>query len=129
MADGIMELMDLLNDIINEVSDIISTFELFGDGVSENCNISKIQIELLRDVIKGISTVLQIVIAVAAKVFNEIKDTATGVATAISNKWNQLKGTLTDNAFVKNITAAWTAIYNKAVDIIGRLKKLWNEFM
>ncbi len=129
IADGIMDIMGLLNDIINVISDVISTFDLFGDGVTDNCNISKMQISLLSDIIKGIGTVLQIVVAVAAKAFNAIKDTATNVANGIMNKWNQLKGTLTDNAFVQNIAAAWTTIYNKAVEIIGKVKKLWNEFL
>lgn len=129
VADGVMDIMGLLNDIINVISDVISTFDLFGSDVTENCNISKAQISLLSDIIKGIGTVLQIVVAVAAKAFNAIKDVATNVANGIQNKWNQLKGTLTDNAFVQNIANAWTAIYNKAVEIIGKVKKLWNDFL
>lgn len=129
IADGVMDIMGLLNDIISVISDVISTFDLFGDDVVGNCNISKMQIQVLSDVIKGIGTVLQIVVAVVAKAFNAIKDAATNVANGIQNKWNQLKGTLTDNAFVQNLANAWTAVYNKAVEIIGRLKKLWNEFM
>lgn len=129
IADGIMDIMGLLNDIINVISDVISTFDLFGTDVTDNCNISKMQISLLSDIIKGICTVLQIVVAVAAKAFNAIKDAATNVANGIMNKWNQLKGTLTDNAFVQNIANAWTTIYNKAVEIIGKVKTLWNEFL
>lgn len=129
IADGVMDIMGLLNDIINVISDVISTFDLFGSDVTDNCNISKIQIQMLSDIIKGIGTVLQIVVAVAAKAFNAIKDVATNVANGIQNKWNQLKGTLTDNAFVQNLANAWTAIYNKAVEIVGKVKKLWNEFL
>ena len=129
IADGVMDIMGLLNDIINVISDVISTFDLFGTDVTDNCNISKAQISMLSDIIKGIGTVLQIVVAVAAKAFNAIKDTATNVANGIMNKWNQLKGTLSDNAFVQNIANAWTTIYNKAVEIIGKVKKLWNEFL
>lgn len=129
IADGVMDIMGLLNDIINVISDVINTFDLFGDDVTDNCNISKIQIQMLSDIIKGIGTVLQIVVAVAAKAFNAIKDVAANVANGIANKWNQLKGTLTDNAFVQNIANAWTTIYNKAVEIVGKVKKLWNEFL
>lgn len=129
IADGVMDIMGLLNDICNVISDVIKSFELFGDGVTDNCNISKIQIQLLSDIIKGIGTVLQIVVAVAAKAFNAIKDAATNVANGIANKWNQLKGTLTDNAFVQNIANAWNTIYNKAIEIVGKVKKLWNEFL
>lgn len=129
IADEVMDIMGLLNDIINVISDVISTFDLFGSDVTDNCNISKIQIQMLSDIIKGIGTVLQIVVAVAAKAFNAIKDVATNVANGIQNKWNQLKGTLTDNAFVQNIANAWTTIYNKAVEIIGKVKKLWNDFL
>ena len=129
IADGVMDIMGLLNDIINVISDVISTFDLFGSDVTDNCNISKIQIQMLSDIIKGIGTVLQIVVAVAAKAFNAIKDVATNVANGIQNKWNQLKGTLTDNAFVQNIANAWTTIYNKVVEIIGKVKKLWNDFL
>ena len=129
IADGVMDIMGLLNDIINVISDVISTFDLFGSDVTDNCNISKIQIQMLSDIIKGIGTVLQIVVAVAAKAFNAIKDVATNVANGIQNKWNELKGTLTDNAFVQNIANAWTTIYNKAVEIVGKVKKLWNEFL
>lgn len=129
IIDNVMDIMGLLNDIINVISDVISTFDLFGDDVVSNCNISKVQIQLLSDIIKGIGTVLQIVVAVCAKAFNAIKDAATNVANGIQNKWNELKGTLTDNAFVQNIAAAWTTIYNKAVEIIGKVKKLWNEFL
>lgn len=129
IADGVMDIMGLLNDIINVISDVISTFDLFGSDVTDNCNISKIQIQMLSDIIKGIGTILQIVVAVAAKAFNAIKDVATNVANGIQNKWNELKGTLTDNAFVQNIANAWTTIYNKAVEIVGKVKKLWNEFL
>lgn len=129
VADGVMDIMGLLNDIINVISDVISTFDLFGSDVTDNCNVSKIQIQMLSDIIKGIGTVLQIVVAVAAKAFNAIKDVATNVANGIQNKWNELKGTLTDNAFVQNIANAWTTIYNKAVEIVGKVKKLWNEFL
>lgn len=129
IADGVMDIMGLLNDIINVISDVIKTFDLFGDGVTDNCNISKIQIQMLSEIIKGIGTVLQIVVAVVAKAFNAIKDAATNVANGIKNKWNELKGTLTDNAFAQNIANAWTAIYNKAVEVIGKVKKLWNEFL
>lgn len=129
MADGVMDIMGLLNDIIGVISDVIKTFDLFGDGTVENCNIAKVQIQLLSDIIKGIGTVLQIVVAVVAKAFNAIKDVATNVANGIKTKWNELKGTLTDNAFVQNLSNAWTAVYNKAAEIIGKLKKLWNDFM
>lgn len=129
IADGVMDIMGLLNEIINVISDVISTFDLFGSDVTDNCNVSKIQIQMLSDIIKGIGTVLQIVVAVAAKAFNAIKDVATNVANGIQNKWNELKGTLTDNAFVQNIANAWTTIYNKAVEIVGKVKKLWNEFL
>ena len=129
IIDQVMDIMGLLNDIINVISDVISAFDLFGDGTVENCNIAKKQIELVSEVIKGIGVVLQIVVAVVAKAFNAIKDVATNVANGIANKWSELKAKLTDNAFVKNISAAWTAIYNKAVEIIGRLKKLWNDFL
>lgn len=129
IADGVMDIMGLLNDIINVISDVISTFDLFGSDVTDNCNISKVQISLLSDIIKGIGTVLQIVVAVAAKAFNAIKDVATNVANGIQNKWNQLKSALSDNAFVQNIANAWTTIYNKAVEIIGKVKKLWNDFL
>ena len=91
--------MGLLNDIIGVISDIIDTFQLFEINITDNCNISKIQIQGLSEIIKGIGTVLQIVVAVAAKAFNAIKDLATNVANGIANKWNELKGTLTDNAF------------------------------
>lgn len=129
IIDNVMEIMGLLNDIIGVISDVISTFDLFGDDVVGNCNIAKVQIQVLSDIIKGIGTVLQIVVAVCAKAFNAIKDAATNVANGIQNKWNELKGTLTDNAFVQNIAAAWTTIYNKAVEIIGKVKKLWNDFL
>lgn len=129
IADGVMDIMGLLNDIINVISDVISTFDLFGSDVTDNCNVSKIQIQMLSDIIKGIGTILQIVVAVAAKAFNAIKDVATNVANGIQNKWNELKGTLTDNAFVQNIANAWTTIYNKAVEIVGKVKKVWNEFL
>lgn len=129
IIDNVMDIMGLLNDIIGVISDVISTFDLFGDDVVGNCNLMKVQIQLLSDIIKGIGTVLQIVVAVCAKAFNAIKDAATNVANGIQNKWNELKGTLTDNAFVQNIAAAWTTIYNKAVEIIGKVKKLWNDFL
>nr|DAT69149.1 MAG TPA: hypothetical protein [Caudoviricetes sp.] len=83
IADGVMDIMGLLNDIINVISDVINTFDLFGADVTDNCNISKIQIQVLSDIIKGIGTVLQIVVAVAAKAFNAIKDVATNVANGI----------------------------------------------
>ncbi len=129
IADGVMDIMGLLNDIIGVISDIIDTFQLFEINITDNCNISKIQIQGLSEIIKGIGTVLQIVVAVAAKAFNAIKDLATNVANGIANKWNELKGTLTDNAFAQNIANAWNTIYNKAVEIVGKVKKLWNEFL
>ena len=129
IADNIMDLMGLLMDIINVITDIIKAFDLFGDDVTDNVNISKKQIELLSSIIKGIGTALQIVIGVAAKVFNGIKEVALNAANGIKNKWNELKGVLTDNAFVQNISKAWTTIYNKAVEIIGKVKKLWNDFL
>lgn len=129
IADGVMDLMGLLNDIINVISDVISTFDLFGSDVTDNCNISKIQIQMLSDIIKGIGEALKIIVAVAAKAFNTIKDTATNVGNAISSKWNEVKRTLSDNAFARTIMAAWNSVYNKASEIIGRLKKLWNQFL
>lgn len=129
IVDGIMDLMGLLNDIINVISDVISTFDLFGEDVTDNCNITKLQIELLTEIIKGIGEALRIIVAVAAKAFNAIKDTATNVGNAISSKWNDVKRTLSDNAFARTIMAAWNSVYNKASEIIGRLKKLWNQFL
>lgn len=129
IADGVMDLMGLLNDIINVISDVISTFDLFGEDVTDNCNISKLQIELLSEVIKGIGEALKIIVAVAAKAFNAIRETATNVGNAISSKWNDVKRTLSDNAFARTIMAAWNSVYNKASEIIGRLKKLWNQFL
>ena len=129
IADNIMDLMGLLMDIINVISDIIKAFDLFGDDVTDNVNVSKKQIELLSSIIKGIGTALQIVIGVAAKVFNGIKEVALNAANGIRNKWNELKASLSDNAFVQNISKAWTTIYNKAVEIIGKVKKLWNDFL
>lgn len=129
VLDNIMLVMNALGEVINVVSDVIKAFEEFQIEGTDNINIFAKQVEFLKDVIKGIGTVLEIVVRLVAKAFNEIKSAVENAGNAINEKWEGVKKSLMDIAFVRTLVNGFQTILNKASEMIAKVKKLWNDFL
>lgn len=129
IADNIMLVMDAINEVINAISDVINAFDDFETESISSINPLEAEIDILIEVIKGISTALQIIVKLAAKVFNSITGIVSDAADWIGEKWNKLKETLGDIAFVRIIVSAFQSVLNAASEMIGKIKKLWNDFL
>ena len=127
VADNIMEVMDALNEVINVISDVIKSFEAFSGEGEKSINPLKIQLNLLVGIIKGVGEVLEVIVRIAAKVFNSIREKAFEAADWIGTKWQELKQKLGDVAFVRAIINAFNKVIDAAANMINQIKKYWNK--
>ena len=126
-VDNIVAIMDCLGDIVDAIEGVVKAFELFGVEVSADTNISIIQLRLLTKVFEGICEVLEVIVAMAAFVFNDMKQKALDAAKWIGDKWAELRKNLGDDSFVFVIVRAFQTVVDKAAQMIGAIKKYWNE--
>jgi len=129
IADNVMLVMEALGEVVNVLSDVINSFDAFGNTGIEATTVTKVQIGLLIDIIKGIGTALEIVVRIAAKVFNSIVGVVNDAANWIGERWRKLQQTLGDNAFVKAIVGAFQTVLNAASEMIAKVKQMWNKFL
>lgn len=127
VADNIIAVMSALGEVIDVLSEVIKSFELFGDESTQNINLAQVQLNILVEVIRGVGEVLQVLIGIAAKVFNTIKDAALNACDWIGKKWAELRKTLGDVAFVNVIISAFQKVIEKAAQMVGAIKKYWND--
>lgn len=127
IADNIMMVMEALGEVINVISEVIDAFDDFGGEGVENINLLEVQLNFLVDVIRGVGQVLQVIIKIAAKVFNSLTDTVKGAADWIGNRWNELKKQLGDVAFVQFVINAFNKIMEKVGNVINKIKEWWNN--
>lgn len=127
ITDNIIMIIDAVNDIINVVSDVIKSFEAFGDSGVEVINPVKAQIEMLIDIIKGVGEIIQIVVRIIGKAFNWVCDVARSAGDAISEKWQELKNKLKDIAFARAIINAFNKVLDAAANMCAQIKKYWNK--
>lgn len=129
IADNIMLVMEALGEVVNVLSDVINAFGAFETEGIDATTVTKVQIGLLVDIIKGIGTALEIVVRIAAKVFNSIVGVVNDSANWIGERWRKLQQTLGDNAFVKAIVGAFQTVLNAASEMIAKVKQMWNKFL
>lgn len=129
ICDEIMAVMSALNDVMEVIDEIIKSFEDFGDVGINNVNLFKIQLDMLVKVIQGVGLALQIIIKIAAKVFNSMKDAAYSAANWIGEKWTALKNVLGDTAFGKFVIGAFNKIMQAVRTVIEKIKKWWNSML
>lgn len=129
IADNIMLVMEALGEVVNVLSDVINAFGAFETEGIEATTVTKVQLDILVGVIKGIGTALEIVVRIAAKVFNSIVGVVNDSANWIGERWRKLQQTLGDNAFVKAIVGAFQTVLNAASEMIAKVKQMWNKFL
>lgn len=129
IADNIMEVMSALNDVMDVLNEIVKAFDDFGTTGEDNINLLKIQLDVLVKVIQGIGIALQIIIKIAAKVFNSMKDAAYTAANWIGEKWTALKNILGDTAFGKFVINAFNKIMEAVRKVINKIKEWWNKML
>ena len=127
IADNIMLVMEALGEVINIITDVIDTFDLFGESGVDNTTILRAQLDILIGIIKGVGEVLKVIIAIAAKVFNSLVNTVKGAADWIGDRWNQLKKQLGDVAFARFVINAFDSIMSKVGSVIKKIKEWWNN--
>lgn len=129
IADNIMLTMDALNKVMDALSDVIKAFEDFGVVGDNTLNPLKLQLEIVVKVIQGIGIALQIIIKVAAKVFNGIKDAAFAAADWIGEKWTALKNVLGDTAFGKLVINTFNKVMQAVAKVTNKIKEWWNSML
>lgn len=129
IADNIMNVMDALNSVMEVLGDVIKSFEDFGYTTDSSVNIAKEQLNFLVKVIQGIGIALQIIIKVAAKVFNCIKDAAFAAADWIGEKWTALKNVLGDTAFGKLVINTFNKVMQAVAKVTNKIKEWWNSML
>lgn len=127
IADNIMIVMQALGEVIDVISDVINAFDDFGGEGVEAINPLEVQLDILVAIIKGVGEVLQVIIKIASKVFQSLVNTVKGAADWIGERWNELKKTLGDVAFVQFVVNAFNKIMEKVGRIINKIKEWWNN--
>lgn len=127
IADNIMMVMEALGEVIDVISDVIDAFDDFGGEGVESINLLEVQLDFLVDVIRGVGQVLQVIVKIASKVFQEIKDACFNAANWMGEKWTQLKNVLGDNAFARFVINAFNSIMEKVGKVINKIKEWWNN--
>lgn len=127
IADNIMMVMEALGEVINVISEVIDAFDDFGGEGVEAINPLEVQLDFLVSVIKGVGEVLQVVVKIASKVFQEIKDACFNAANWMGEKWTELKNVLGDNAFARFVINAFNSIMEKVGKVINKIKEWWNN--
>lgn len=127
IADNIMMVMEALGEVINVISEVIDAFDDFGGEGVENINLLEVQLDFLVSVIRGVGEVLQVVVKIASKVFQEIKDACFNAANWMGQKWTELKNVLGDNAFARFVINAFNSIMEKVGKVINKIKEWWNN--
>ena len=127
ITDNIIAVVNAVNEIINVISDVIKSFESFGETGVENVNLFKIQLDFLINIIKGVGEIIEIVIRLIAKAFNSIVDVVNNVTGQINEKWQGVKKQLMDISFVRAIINAFNKVIEGAVNMCNAIKKYWNK--
>lgn len=127
ITDNIIAVVNAVNEIINVVSDVIKSFESFGETGVENINLFKIQLDFLINIIKGVGEIIEVVIRIIAKAFNSIVDAVNNVTGQINDKWQGVKKQLMDIGFVRAIINAFNKVIEGAVNMCNAIKKYWNK--
>lgn len=127
IADNIMMVMEALGEVINVISEVIDAFDDFGGEGVEAINPLEVQLDFLVSVIRGVGEVLQVVVKIASKVFQEIKDACFNAANWMGQKWTELKNVLGDNAFARFVINAFNSIMEKVGKVINKIKEWWNN--
>lgn len=129
IADEIMWVMEALNAVMDAVGDVIKAFDDFGEGSIQTISPLRISLEVLTKVIQGIGIALQIIIKIAAKVFNGIKDAAFKAADWMGEKWTALKNVLGDTAFGKLVINTFNKIMKAVATVVNKVKEWWNKML
>jgi len=129
IADNIMAVMDALNDVMDVLGDVIKAFEDFGVTSDNTINPLKAQLNILVKVIQGVGVALQIIIKIAAKVFNGIKDCVFKAADWIGDKWTKLKNLLGDTAFGKFVIKTFNNVMKAVATVVNKIKEWWNGML
>lgn len=129
IADNVMAVMDALNAVMDVLGDVIKSFEDFGITSDNTINPLKAQLNLLVKVIQGIGIALQIIVKIAAKVFNGIKNAVFQAADWIGDKWTKLKNLLGDTAFGKLVINTFNKIMNAVRTVCNKVKEWWNKML
>lgn len=129
IADNVMAVMDALNAVMDVLGDVIKSFEDFGITSDNTINPLKVQLNLLVKVIQGIGIALQIIVKIAAKVFNGIKNAVFQAADWIGDKWTKLKNLLGDTAFGKLVINTFNKIMNAVRTVCNKVKEWWNKML
>ncbi len=127
IADNIMMVMEALGEVVNVISDVIDAFDGFAGEGTESINMLEVQLDFLVSVIKGVGEVLQVIVKIASKVFQEIKDACGNAANWMGQKWTELKNVLGDNAFARFVINAFNSIMEKVGKVINKIKEWWNN--
>lgn len=129
IADNVMAVMDALNEVMDVLGDVIKSFEDFGITSDNTINPLKVQLNVLVKIIQGIGIALQIIVKIAAKVFNGIKNAVFQAADWIGDKWTKLKNLLGDTAFGKLVINTFNKIMNAVRTVCNKVKEWWNKML
>lgn len=129
IADNVMAVMDALNAVMDVLGDVIKSFEDFGITSENTINPLKVQLNILVKIIQGIGIALQIIVKIAAKVFNGIKNAVFQAADWIGDKWTKLKNLLGDTAFGKLVINTFNKIMNAVRTVCNKVKEWWNKML
>lgn len=129
IADNVMAVMDALNAVMDVLGDVIKSFEDFGITSENTINPLKVQLNVLVKIIQGIGIALQIIVKIAAKVFNGIKNAVFTAADWIGDKWTKLKNLLGDTAFGKLVINTFNKIMNAVRTVCNKVKEWWNKML
>lgn len=130
IADNIMDVMEALGQVMDVLDEVIKSFEgEFGSIGDDVVTPLQVQLNILVKIIQGIGIALQIIVKIAAKVFNGIKDAVFTAADWIGEKWTKLKNLLGDTAFGKLVINTFNKVMNAVRTVCNKVKEWWNSML
>lgn len=117
VMDEISVLMGLLGDIVDACSEIIKSFESLGCESVPSVDMLRITCKALGAIIKWVGEAVSALVHLYAKGID-----------AMRKGWQNLTDKVRDTAAFKAIERAFTSVVDAAVQMIGKIKKLWNDF-
>lgn len=127
LTENLMLVINAINEIINVISDVIKSFEAFGESGVKPINLLKYQLDLLIGIIKAVGVIVEIVVRLIAKAFNSVIEVVKDVAQSINDKWQGVKKSLGDIAFIRTIINAFNKVLDAAANMCNQIKKYWNK--
>lgn len=127
LVDNIMLVVNAVTEIINVVSDVIKSFDIFSEEGVDAINPIQYQLEAVVNGVKMMGKAIQVVVRIIGKCFNAVVDTVKSAKEGAEYHWNNLKKSLKDITFLRVLVNAFNKVIDAAANMVAQIKGYWNS--